>query len=61
MALNDQTAESERIIDAIYKQWVMQNGCLLFLLTDQGSNVDGEVVHNMCEKLCFVKAHGDLN
>ena len=45
VALKDQTANS--IVEAFLKHWVYSNGTACFLLTDQGSNVDEETMHEI--------------
>ena len=46
--LREQTAED--ICIALHKEWMLVHGIPNFLLTDQGSNVDGEVMRQICEK-----------
>ena len=44
--MKDQTAPT--IVDAFLKSWLYIHGMPYFLLTDQGSNVDGEVMKEIC-------------
>ena len=49
----DQKAETIR--DTFWGKWIMKFGCPTYLLSDQGSNVDGEVVHSLCEEFNIQK------
>ena len=51
--LKDQTATV--IIDAICKKWIYTHGSPKYMLSDQGSNVDGETIRTICEKLHIEK------
>lgn len=51
--LRDQTAPS--IIRAFKKEWIFTHGNPLYLLSDQGSNVDGETMRQFCETLGIKK------
>ena len=51
--LRNQSAES--ISQALYKNWILIHGLPNFLLSDQGSNVDGNVMHGICEKFGIEK------
>ena len=51
--LKDQSAPV--IIDALLSSWVFVHGKPLYLLSDQGSNVDGQVMHNICNELGIEK------
>ena len=51
--LRDQTAEN--ICLALNKEWLLIHGIPNFLLSDQGSNVDGEVMREVCEKFGIEK------
>ena len=44
--LVNQTAEE--VVQAIYKNWILKHGCPSFILSDQGSNVDGKLVQELC-------------
>ena len=56
MPLQDQTAES--ITQAFNVGWVFRGHCIPeVLLTDQGQNVDGHEVREMCKKLGIHKRH----
>ena len=46
VALKDQTAAT--IVQAFLNQWVYTHGTPYFLLTDQGSDVDGETIREIC-------------
>lgn len=41
---------SSTIADALYKKWMLRHGCPQFLLSDQASNVDGNVVRVICDR-----------
>ena len=47
--LRDQTAPT--IIKALSNSWIYVHGSPLYLLSDQGSNVDGEVMRELCNTL----------
>ena len=47
--LRDQTATT--IVQAFQNNWVYTHGNPAYLLSDQGSNVDGEVVREFCKSL----------
>ena len=51
--LKDQKATS--IINAIWKFWIMKHGCPTYVLSDQGGNVDGEVIRELCSKFFIQK------
>ena len=51
--LRDQTAPS--IVRAFENSWVFTHGSPLYLLSDQGSNVDGETVREFCDRLGIEK------
>ena len=51
--LKDQTATV--IIDAICKKWIYTHGSPKYMLSDQGSNVDGETIRTIWEKLHIEK------
>ena len=46
--LREQTAED--ICIALHKEWLLVHGIPNFLFSDQGSNLDGEVMREICEK-----------
>ena len=49
VALKDQTAYS--IVDAVLKNWIYVHGTPYFLLTDQGSNLNGETMEKFATYL----------
>ena len=51
--LKDQTAPV--VIDALLTSWLFIHGKPLYLLSDQGSSVDGQVICNVCDKLAIKK------
>ena len=51
--LVDQTAPT--IIEALHEHWLSRHGYPQFLLTDQGSNVDGSIVNKLCEQFNITK------
>ena len=51
--LREQTAKS--IVDAFLKHWLYIHGTPLYLLSDQGSNVDGEAMKTLCNKFGIEK------
>ena len=51
--LKDQTAQV--IVDALIKNWIHIHGNPLYLLSDQGSNVDGDTMKEICNKLGIEK------
>ena len=51
--LKDQTAPV--IVDAFLRNWVYLHGTRSFLLTDQGSNVDGTLMKDICNTLGIEK------
>ena len=51
--LKDQTAPV--IVDAFLRNWVYLHGAPSFLLTDQGSNVDGTLMKDICNTLGIEK------
>ena len=42
----DQTAP--RVIDALYEKCILKHGYPSYILSDQGSNVDGNLIHEIC-------------
>ena len=51
--LKDQTAPT--IVDALLRNWIYLHGSPFYLLSDQGTNVDGEVMAAICNKLGIEK------
>ena len=51
--LREQTAES--ICNALHKEWILVHGVANYLLSDQGSNVDGNVMRQICNKFGIEK------
>ena len=51
--LRDQTAST--ITSALWEKWIMKYGSPKFLLTDQGSNVDGSILAKLCQGFNIVK------
>lgn len=51
--LRDQTAED--ICNALQQEWLLVHGIPNFLLTDQGSNVDGTTMREVCKKFGIEK------
>ena len=49
LPLRDQTAPS--IVRAVKNEWIYTHGAPLYLLSDQGSNVDGETMREFCASL----------
>ena len=47
--LKDQTTPS--IFHALLNQWIYLHGTPYYLLSDQGSNVDGQLMHEICNTL----------
>ena len=47
MPLREQSATT--IMQALKDDWVLRYGCPTFLLSDQGSKVDGKVIRELCE------------
>ena len=42
----DQTAP--RVIDALYEKWILKHSCPSYILSDQGSDVDGKLMQEIC-------------
>ena len=53
--MRDQTAES--IKKAFLEGWVNRHGVPAVLMSDQGKNVDGEVLHALCNEYGICKKH----
>ena len=53
--LNDQTAHS--IKNALWEHWFSKFGLPSIILSDQGRNVDGEVIRKLCDNLKIEKRH----
>ena len=51
--MQDQTAET--VVNALETQWMYLYGVPNSILTDQGPNVDGKLVREMCEKYGITK------
>ena len=51
--LNDQTAQT--VVDAFLKHWLYIHGTPFFLLTDQGSSVDGHIMRDICNMIGIEK------
>ena len=49
----DQKAETIR--NALWSKWITKFGCPSYMLSDQGSNVDGEVVQALCDEFNIKK------
>ncbi len=54
-AITDQQAET--IKKALWPKWFSYFGIPKSLLSDQGQNVDGKVIKNLCKKLNITKMH----
>ena len=50
-------AKAATVVTSIWQHWFGYFGLPKFLQSDQGPNVDGETVHQMCEKLAIKKLH----
>ena len=61
MPLKDQTAP--KITEAVLKHWIFIHGTPFYLLTDQRrrSNVDGDIVKSICNKLRIEKRRSSAN
>ena len=53
--LKDQT--SETIINAIWKSWITKHGYPIYILSDQGRNVDVALIRKLCEQFGIQKRH----
>ena len=53
VSLKSQTADD--IVEAIGKQWIYLHGTPRFMLSDKGSNVDGDTMNEVCRKLHIEK------
>ena len=51
--LKDQT--SETIVNALWKSWITKHSCPRYILTDQGGNVDGATMRDICSKFGIKK------
>ena len=51
--MEDQTAPS--IVSALVNNWIFIHGPPLYLLSDQGSNVDGQVMRSVCQTVGIEK------
>ena len=49
VSLKNQTAPT--IVDSLLRHWIYIHGCPFYLLSDQGTNVGGEVMTAICNKL----------
>ena len=54
VALKNETTYS--IVDAVLNNWIYVHGMPSYLLTDQGSNVDGEIMGEICN-IFSIKKH----
>ena len=45
-ALKSQSAPE--VANAFFRSWVLKHGCPSYLLSDQGTNVDGQVIQELC-------------
>ena len=41
---------AEDICNALYERWILVHGSPNFLLSDQGTNVDGTIIREICGK-----------
>ena len=48
-------AHADTIVDALWYRWFGYFGMPKFLLSDQGSNVDGKTVRELCKELAIKK------
>ena len=53
--LQDQTAPV--IVDALLQHWIFVHGTPFYILSDQGTNVDGNVMREICTTLSIEKRH----
>ena len=45
------TVEAEKVAQVILDQWVFRFGCPEYIVSDQGGNVVGEIIQQMCRLL----------
>ena len=45
--MTDQT--SPQVLEALHNNWILKYGCPSFILSDQGSNVDGNLIQEVCK------------
>ena len=43
--MTDQTAP--QVVNALYDKWILKHSCPSYILSDEGSNVDGNIIHEM--------------
>jgi hypothetical protein len=53
--LANQSAQS--VTQAFYRRWILRHGAPKVLVCDQGKNVDGNLVRNLCETFSISKRH----
>ena len=53
VGMHDQTAPT--IVGAIWEHWITKHGCPQYILSDQGSNVDGETIREICSDFYIQK------
>ena len=51
--IKSQIAQS--IVEAVIDNWIFRYGCPVFMLSDQASNVDGELLQEVCALLNIKK------
>ena len=49
--------KAETVTDAIWTKWISIHGCPRFILSDQGTNVNGETIKELCGKFNIEKRH----
>ena len=47
--------KAETIRNALWSKWITKFGCPTYMLSDQGSNVDGDVIHALCDEFNIKK------
>ena len=46
---------AKEVVNALFRSWILRHGCPSYLLSDQGSNVDGQTIKELCETFSIQK------
>ena len=50
-----QNQSALEVVNALFHSWILKHGCPSYLLSDQGSNVDGQTIKELCEMFAIEK------
>ena len=50
-----QNQSAKEVVNALFRSWILRYGCPSYLLSDQESNVDGQIIKELCETFSIQK------